>query len=107
MICNGYDKVLELRDRDLVDLRDARGTTIRVTRGTLWITQANDTRDIVLRAGDVWTVERHGLTMVESQGDSTLCLAGAAGGSRARAAGLTRVGGNGSKLSSPWLASAG
>ena len=76
MICNGYDKVLDLTNGDLVELRDARGTTLRVTKGMLWITQERDRRDIVLRAGDVWTVEREGLTVVEAQGAATICLVG-------------------------------
>ena len=78
MTCNGYDKVLDLGDGDLVEMRDARGTTMRVTKGTLWVTQQRDRRDIVLRTGDVWTVERQGLTMIEAQGASTMCLVGAA-----------------------------
>jgi len=56
MACNGYDKVLDLGKGDLVELSDACGTTLRVTKGTLWVTQERDKRDIVLRAGDVWTV---------------------------------------------------
>ena len=51
---------------------DARGTTLRVTRGTLWITQEDDTHDIVLRAGDIWMVERDGLTIVEAQNDASV-----------------------------------
>ncbi len=76
MTCNGYDKVLDLGEGDLVELNDARGTTLRVTKGTLWITQERDRRDIVLRAGDVWTVERQGLTIIEAQGTATVCLVG-------------------------------
>ena len=78
MLCNGYDKVLELADGDLVELPDARGTTLRVTKGALWITQEQDKQDIVLRAGDVWTVERQGLTLLEAQGTTLLCVVGVA-----------------------------
>jgi len=77
MLCNGYDKVFDLNHGDLVELQDSRGTTLRVTRGTVWITQEHDTQDIVLRAGDVWTVERQGLTLVEAQGDALVCMVGA------------------------------
>jgi len=78
MLCNSDDKVLDLTHGDLVELANARGTTLRVTKGTLWITQERDRRDIVLAAGDVWTVEQHGLTLVEAQGAATVCLVGAA-----------------------------
>ena len=35
MVCNGYDRVLDLGEGDLIELGDARGTTLRVTKGTL------------------------------------------------------------------------
>jgi hypothetical protein len=76
MLCAGYTKALDLTHGDLVKLDDARGTTLRVTRGTLWVTQEHDRNDIVLNAGDVWTVERDGLTLVEAQTASGLCLVG-------------------------------
>jgi hypothetical protein len=78
MVCNGYDEVVDLRSGELAELRDVRGATLRVTRGTLWVTQDRDVRDVVLRAGDVWTVEREGLTLAEAQGDATFCLLGGA-----------------------------
>ncbi len=78
MLCNGYDKVLELADGDLVEVHDGHGTTLRVTKGALWITQEHDKRDIVLRAGDVWTVERQGLTLLQAQGATMLCAVGTA-----------------------------
>ena len=78
MLCNGYDEVVDLKSGELAELRDVRGATLRVTRGTLWVTQDRDVRDVVLRAGDVWTVERKGLTLAEAQGDATFCLLGGA-----------------------------
>ena len=76
MLCEGYTKTLDLTHGDLVKLDDARGTTLRVTRGTLWVTQEHDHRDVMLNAGDVWTVERDGLTLVEAQTRAGLCLIG-------------------------------
>ena len=38
MVCDGYTKVWDLAPGELVRLDGARGTTLRVTRGTLWIT---------------------------------------------------------------------
>ncbi len=57
---------------------DIEGTALAVVRGTLWITQENDTRDVVLRTGDVWMVEREGLTIVEAQSDATFHAIGPA-----------------------------
>ncbi|MCC6194616.1 MAG: DUF2917 domain-containing protein [Burkholderiales bacterium] len=67
---------LDLRKRQSLQLQDVEGATLRVNRGCVWITQEDDTRDVVLRAGDTWTVERDGLTIIEAQGDTTLFATG-------------------------------
>ncbi len=77
MLCAGYTKVWNLAPGELVRLDGARGTTLRVTRGTLWITLENDTRDIVLTAGDSYTIDRGGLTLIEAQDAATVCVLGA------------------------------
>jgi DUF2917 family protein len=74
MLCTGYTKVWELAPSELVRLPEARGTTLRVTRGTLWVTLQNDARDIVLEAGDSYMIDRGGLTLVEAQKASTVCV---------------------------------
>ena len=74
MVCAGYTKIWELEPGELVRLDDADGITLRVTRGALWITQERDVRDIVLTAGDAYTIERRGLTVVEAQGRATVCV---------------------------------
>jgi hypothetical protein len=74
MKCDGYTKVWDLAPGELVKLDGARGTTLRVTRGMLWITLEDDLRDVVLAAGDSFTIDREGLTLVESQGVSTVCV---------------------------------
>src|SRR4030095_10735747 len=51
----------------------ARGTTMRVTQGLLWITLEDDVRDVVLAAGDTFTVDRDGLTLVEAQPHTPVC----------------------------------
>jgi len=53
MVCKGYDDVMELADRELVELKDVRGTTLRVTQGMLWVTQDQDVR------AAKWLAERH------------------------------------------------
>jgi len=76
MLCTGYTKVWELAPSELVRLPDARGTTLRVTRGTLWMTLQDDTRDIILEAGDSYVIDRGGLTLIEAQKASTVCVLG-------------------------------
>ena len=74
MLCAGYTEVWNLSMGELVRLDDARGTTLRVTRGTLWITLENDVRDIVLTAGDSYTIDRGGLTLIEAQREAAVCV---------------------------------
>jgi hypothetical protein len=74
MLCAGYTKVWDLASGEIVRLDGARGTTLRVTRGTLWLTQERDSRDIMLAAGDVFTIERGGMTLVEALGGATVCV---------------------------------
>jgi hypothetical protein len=74
MVCSGYTKVWELTPGEHVKLDSAQGTTLRVTRGALWLTQEHDTRDIVLSAGDSFTIDRRGLTLIEAQGNATVCV---------------------------------
>jgi hypothetical protein len=78
MLCDGYTKVWDLAPGEIVRLDGARGTTLRVTRGTLWIMLEDDTRDVVLEAGDVFTIDRGGLTIVEAQRTSAVCVLGQA-----------------------------
>ena len=61
---------------DSINLDDARGTTVRVGRGQLWITQYGDPVDHVLAAGDTWAVERNGRTVVQAQSDTLVDLTG-------------------------------
>lgn len=70
------NRLLDLRSGDLLEVNDARGTTLRVTRGTLWVTQERDSRDLVLSAGDTWTVEQHGVTIGEARGDAAVVVVG-------------------------------
>src|SRR5512132_4320865 len=74
MKCDGYEKIWDLSQGELVQLDGGRGTTLRVTRGTLWITLEDDVRDVVLGSGDSFTVDRDGLTLIEAQERSTVCV---------------------------------
>ena len=51
---------------------DATSTQIHCDRGSLWITQDNDTRDIVLRAGEQFQPDRKGTVLVYALEGSTL-----------------------------------
>jgi hypothetical protein len=78
MACYEVGTRVGLTDREAVSLTDVRGATLRVTRGIVWLTQEHDPRDVVLRAGDNWVVERKGRTVIEAQGAATLYVVGRA-----------------------------
>jgi len=68
--------IVDLAERETLVLSDIAGATLRVNRGTLWVTQEHDTRDVVLNAGDVWQVDRDGDTIIEAQTATTLSASG-------------------------------
>ncbi|HSV18593.1 MAG TPA: DUF2917 domain-containing protein [Casimicrobiaceae bacterium] len=68
--------IIDLHAREAITLHDVRGTTLRVTRGTVWLTQENDPADVILRVGDNWVVERQGATVLEAQDDTVVCAVG-------------------------------
>ena len=69
---------VDLRNRESLAFDDIEGTALAVTSGTLWITQEDDTNDVVLGPGDVWMVERDGLTIIEAQNDASFRALGRA-----------------------------
>jgi hypothetical protein len=76
MTSPGHGRQIDLDDGAALHLDGARGTTLRVTRGRLWLTQDRDLRDIVLSAGDAWTIERNGLTIATAQATSSVAVIG-------------------------------
>jgi hypothetical protein len=55
-------------------VRDAAGWTVRVMDGTVWITQDGDQRDIVLRAGDSFQLDRRGPAMMSPLRDAKVSV---------------------------------
>lgn len=79
MACFETGTVVNLTAREAITLPNIRGATLRVTRGTLWLTEERARDDVVLRPGDNWLVESNGNTVVEAQGDATFRIVGRAG----------------------------
>ena len=76
MACYESGTVISLATREAISLPGIDGATLRVTRGTLWLTEERDRHDIVLRAGDNFVVESDGNTVVEAQDDAVFCVVG-------------------------------
>jgi len=51
-----------------------KGLRVQCLTGTLWLTQDNDPRDIVLEAGDGATIERDGMSIVSALSDAQFVL---------------------------------
>jgi hypothetical protein len=63
-----------------VRVRDGAGSTVQVLEGTIWITEENNPRDVVLGRGQRFRLARRGLAIVEAFGDSVVSLVTRPGG---------------------------
>lgn len=57
---------IDLGDGRTLRLEDARGASLTVTCGEVWVTQEGDVRDIVLDAGSRYVLERDGRTVLQA-----------------------------------------
>lgn len=53
-----------LKRNQVLKVRGGRGHSIVCDSGSVWLTQEGDARDIVLNAGEAFTLDRRGLTLV-------------------------------------------
>ena len=53
-----------LKTKQVVKVRDGRGHSIVCDSGSVWVTQEGDARDIVLGAGEAFTLDRSGTALV-------------------------------------------
>ena len=65
---------LELHENQYLHMRDSPGWTIKVVTGTIWITQESDSRDIVLKDGNSFVLDRKGSALVRSLSGANICL---------------------------------
>jgi len=54
---------------------DAVGSIICAREGTVWITEENSRKDVVLSPGNCFRVDRPGLTIVQAFADASVSLA--------------------------------
>jgi hypothetical protein len=58
------DSSVRLNTGELLDIDDGEGITVECLEGAVWITQSNDPRDIVLKAGESFALDKPGLALV-------------------------------------------
>ncbi len=61
-----HRKILRLRDRD--------GDRVECLDGSVWITQDGDPRDVLLDAGETFTLDRSGTTIVYALADARVVV---------------------------------
>ena len=66
---------LRLARGQTLKLRDSVGSTICAREGTVWITEENSRKDVVLSPGACFRVGNPGLTIVQAFADASVSLA--------------------------------
>jgi len=66
---------LRLARGQTLKIRDAAGSTICAREGTVWITEENSRKDVVLEPGGCFRLGRPGLTIVQAFADASVSLA--------------------------------
>jgi hypothetical protein len=66
---------LRLGRGQTLKLRDSVGSTICAEQGTLWITEENSRKDVVLEDGACFRIGNPGLTIVQAFADAQVSLA--------------------------------
>ena len=69
---------LRLARDGLLGIDDGRGLRVRVAAGSVWLTQRDDPRDVVLREGESFLIDRAGRTVVQALAPAELRLDAAA-----------------------------
>jgi hypothetical protein len=59
---------VKLRANQTLRLRDSAGSTLCAVEGSLWITEENHARDIVLAPGSCYRLQKSGLALVNPIG---------------------------------------
>lgn len=66
---------LQLARGQTLKLKDGVGSTICAREGTVWITEEDSRKDVVLEPGNCFRIDRPGLTLVQAFADASVSLA--------------------------------
>ena len=67
--------LVHLERRELLDINNGQGLAIVCLDGTVWITQSDDARDIVISAGQAFVLDKQGLALVAAPlGHATIAV---------------------------------
>ena len=67
---------IRLNTGELLDIDNGEGFTVECLEGSVWVTQSNDPRDIVLKAGQSFVLDKPGLALIcAAAGPATVAVA--------------------------------
>ena len=66
---------VRLADGQTLRVVDGAGSTVVCKEGTLWVTEENQPKDVVLEAGACVRLKRAGLTLIQALSPATLSIA--------------------------------
>ena len=64
------DASMELARNQMLTITGGLGMTVTCVRGSIWITQNNDSRDVVLATGETFVVDRDGVALLSAMAPS-------------------------------------
>ena len=65
---------IDLERGKFLRVREGAGSTVTAHAGSVWITEQDNPRDVVLRPGQSFTLRRRGLTLVEAFSNASISL---------------------------------
>ena len=66
---------LHLRNGQTLRVRDGAGNTVHCQAGTLWVTEENRPRDVLLGPGASHLLSQNGMALVQALSDADLAIA--------------------------------
>lgn len=64
-----------LKPKQVVKVRNGKGHSVICHSGSVWVTQDGDSRDVILRAGESFTLDRNGPALVQAFEQGAISIA--------------------------------
>jgi hypothetical protein len=71
---DAHENSIAITGDGLAQIKDGLGITLRVRTGSVWLTQAGSFRDVLLKAGESFTIERNGTTLLSTYNGARFAL---------------------------------
>lgn len=71
-----HGRSLHLNKGQTLSVRDGVGSTVSCRSGTLWVTEENRPRDVLLGPGASHVLSQRGMALIQALGEADLAIAG-------------------------------